>query len=184
MVEQETKMSVMGITRYSNEQSKRITKACIETALIQLLEEKEIDKISITELVKRAGVSRTAFYAHYETKEDVLKSALGETIERIDHLAVGDPRQESYWESLFKETSKVAAPFRLLLKAGLGDQILSEISEKIVAAVPKDSLYRYNEFLWVGAIYNVLTHWVLEKQPKSPEEMAKLCVKIIHFEVN
>lgn len=48
MAEQETKMSVMGITRYSNEQSKRITKACIETALIQLLEEKEIKNIPIS----------------------------------------------------------------------------------------------------------------------------------------
>ena len=184
MAEQNSEMSIMGVTRYSNEQAKRITKECIEVALIQLLEEKEMEKISISEVVKRAGVSRTAFYAHYDTKEDVLKSALGETIEQIDRLAVGDPRLESYWESLFKETGKVAEPFRLLLKAGMGDQILTEISEKIVSAVAQDNLHRYNEFLWVGAIYNVLTHWILEEQPEPPKKMAKLCVKIIHFETN
>ena len=34
MAEQNTEMSVMGVTRYSNEQAKRITRECIETAMI------------------------------------------------------------------------------------------------------------------------------------------------------
>ena len=178
MSEGKTQMGQMGVTRYSNEQAKRITRECIEIALIQLLESKEMGKISISEIVKRAGVSRTAFYAHYATKEDVLKSVLNETISQIDRATVGDPRLESFWESLFIETGKIAKPFRMLLKAGMGDQILAQITESCLDKAAKDERSRYAEILWVGAIYNVLTHWILEGCPNSPKEMAKICVSI------
>lgn len=182
MAEQNTEMSVKGVIRYSNEQAKRITRECIETALIQLLENKEMEKISISEIVKRAGVSRTAFYSHYQTKEDVLKCALGDAIEQIDRLSPGDPRSESYWISLFSETANIAAPFRLLLKAGMGERILDEITERILASVPEDALHRYNEILWAGAVYNVLSHWVKTEPLVPSEEMARLCVKIVGFD--
>lgn len=56
----------------SNEESNRLTKECLQTALIYLMNEKPFDKITITELVKRSGVSRTAFYRNYTAKEDIL----------------------------------------------------------------------------------------------------------------
>ena len=181
MAEQNTEMSSKGVVRYSNEQAKRITKECIETALIQLLEKKEMEKISISEIVKRAGVSRTAFYSHYQTKEDVLKSALGKTIEQIDRLTPGDLRSESYWISLFSEAVSIAAPFRLLLRADMGERILNEIAERALASVPQDAIHRDNEILWAGAVYNVLSHWVKTEPLAPPEQMARLCVRIVGF---
>ena len=183
MAEQNTQMDAMGIKRYSNEQAKRITQECIEIALIQLLEQKEMEKISISEIVKKAGVSRTAFYSHYTSKEDVLKNILGTAIVQIDSLAVGDLRSEQYWESLFTEIGKIAKPFRLLLKADMGSQILSEITERIVSTVPDDLLHQYNEIFWVGAIYNVLIHWIMAEKPEPPKRIAKICVKIINFQL-
>ena len=48
--------------RKSNQESNLLTREAIETALFATLgEKKELAKISISELVKRAGVSRAAF---------------------------------------------------------------------------------------------------------------------------
>ena len=68
MSEKTSQMQNLPIVRYSNAESKRITRECIESALILLLENKSFADISISELVKRAGVSRTAFYRNYESK--------------------------------------------------------------------------------------------------------------------
>lgn len=38
-------------------------------ALIELLKNKDLDKISIRELCDRAGVGRATFYRHYHSKE-------------------------------------------------------------------------------------------------------------------
>ena len=181
MPEQNSQMEARGIVRYSNAQQKQITKECIEGALIQLLEHKEMEKITISEIVKRAGVSRTAFYAHYETKEDVLRSVLRETIDHIDGLTSGTPDSKEFWLTLFSETKSIAGPFALLLKAGMGNQILEEITERILSDVPDDPAARYSEILWVGAIYNVLTNWISRGTVESPQEMAEYCCRSVHF---
>ena len=54
--------------RKSNQESNLLTREAIETALLQLLEKKDLTKISISELVKRAGVSRAAFYRNMVPK--------------------------------------------------------------------------------------------------------------------
>ena len=80
--------------RKSNQESNLLTREAIETALLQLLEKKELAKISISELVKRAGVSRAAFYRNYDSKDKLeitkVKSDESETIE-VDHLFVKNP---------------------------------------------------------------------------------------------
>ena len=53
-----------------------IVRESIETALIELLNKKPIDKITITEIVNKAGVGRISFYRNYYYKEDVLFSAM------------------------------------------------------------------------------------------------------------
>lgn len=46
----------------------------IELALIQLMTKKPFSQISISEIVKAAGVSRSSFYRNFESKEQILTS--------------------------------------------------------------------------------------------------------------
>ncbi len=41
-------------------------------ALGELMEEKPLDKITVTDVVKRADINRSTFYAHYENVSDVI----------------------------------------------------------------------------------------------------------------
>lgn len=50
-------------------------------ALLILLEKKELEFISVTEITKKAGVSRSTFYLHYESVYDLLE----ETIENLNN---------------------------------------------------------------------------------------------------
>ena len=58
--------------RLSNEESNRVVRESIETALVQLLGQKDISEISIEEIVNRAGVSRMAYYRNYASKDAIL----------------------------------------------------------------------------------------------------------------
>lgn len=46
----------------------------LKNALLELLSEKTMNDISISELVDKAGVGRASFYRNYEQKEDILKA--------------------------------------------------------------------------------------------------------------
>ncbi len=67
-------------------------------ALLLLLEQKDFERISVTEICQKAGVNRTTFYLHYESMNDLLE----ETVEMINSrfkgslsdIVVEDPRKE------------------------------------------------------------------------------------------
>lgn len=52
----------------------RTTRA-LGRALVTLIEERAFDAITVQDILDRAGVGRTAFYAHYRNKHDVLYSS-------------------------------------------------------------------------------------------------------------
>lgn len=61
----------MAATEHS-QKIKQDSQEYLITALLQLLETKDFNDITVTQVVKRAGVSRMAFYRNFDTLEDVL----------------------------------------------------------------------------------------------------------------
>ncbi len=49
----------------------------MDEALLALLEEKDLEYITVKELCHRAGVNRSTFYLHYETISDLVNETLG-----------------------------------------------------------------------------------------------------------
>lgn len=64
------------------------TRARLGQALRKLMEERPLEKISVQDVIELAGVSRSAFYAHYDDKVDLLLSDMDEFLERMAMLLV------------------------------------------------------------------------------------------------
>ena len=62
-----------------NESKYFFTASLMNQALLELLEKKDIEFISVTEITKKAGVNRSTFYLHYDNIYELLE----ETIENI-----------------------------------------------------------------------------------------------------
>ena len=148
--------------KISNQESNRITKESLEISLLQLLENKELTKITISELVERAGVSRAAFYRNYDSKEEILQEIFQRTVQKItDKLEQFNMRTELYqvWLFLFKEVKKEA-------------RIVSLAIEQQNYSRKEASTYM-NSF-WSSAVVSVLIKWIKDGMRVPAEKIASL----------
>ena len=59
------------------------TQDCAFLALTKLIRNKPLSSISVTELTKKAGISRTAFYNNYNSVEDVIAKYFDKCVDNI-----------------------------------------------------------------------------------------------------
>lgn len=170
------------VLRLSNEESNRLTKECLQTALICLMGEKPFEKITVTELVKRSGVSRMAFYRNYASKEDILKE-MAESFLMTVKKSVENSKYEGNPALWFKDAFafiqnnvdivKLLFEAKLPIEIGIGtSSILNQIFKK------PEGRERYLQSAVEGAFVYVLKEWIYSGAKESPEDMADICYKI------
>lgn len=69
------------------------TKKVLHNAILELLKEKSIDKVTVKEICEIAGLNRGTFYLHYNSPADLLKDVENQFIS--DNMKYFD----SYWNA-------------------------------------------------------------------------------------
>ncbi|MBR4984468.1 MAG: TetR/AcrR family transcriptional regulator [Proteobacteria bacterium] len=166
------------ILRQNNQEANAFTKQCIESALIHLMSEKSFNDISITDITRRAGVSRTAYYRNYTSKEDILSGfmqSINHTLSKI--LKQYDPitQAKQSWMALLENVQSFAPQYKLLLKAGFGEKLIMEFAATMNETTSKNDWNRYySNMYWAGAIYNVISAWIRNDMNIPIEQLAEI----------
>ena len=117
-----TELKKRDILRMSNEESNKLTRECLCTALVYLMNEKPFEKITITELVRRSGVSRSAFYRNYRSKEEIVAEVADSVTTGIEN-SLKDMKEtgdlHDWFYRSFRAVCDNAPIFELLLNAKL-----------------------------------------------------------------
>lgn len=182
-MEQMTELQKKNILRQSNKESNALTKECIESALVLLMKEQSFSEISITDIIRKAGVSRASYYRNYSSKEDILEKFLQKiTIEYSNALSKYDPGTESYesWLELLSQTRTLAPQFKLLLQAGFGEKILDSFISQCnkFNNETNPGLFITNCYI-AGGIYSVLSQWVLNDMMIADDTVAEICSELM-----
>ena len=67
----------------------------ITDALADLLLQKPLDKITVTDVVRKAEINRGTFYAHYDDIPDLIQHLIQQTFSTIREALAEEPRQLS-----------------------------------------------------------------------------------------
>lgn len=161
------------------EENQRV-KSSITNALLELLRQKNISDISITEIVERAGVARASFYRNYASKESVLTTLIDDVLEDY-RSTLRDVREYFYtYENVmrsfeyFKRYGKYALE---LHKLGYGSLILEKLNqfhEEVAGTMPYNSIERYRLYIYIGALYNTAMVWLQNGADKSVQEITDM----------
>ena len=112
------------------------TRTAIFSAFTSLLAEKSYSKITVQEIIDAANVGRTTFYAHFETKDDLLKELCEELFGHI----IGSAMDCTHTHGLYSDGSAPESVFCHLL------QHLQENERNIIALLSCESSEMFLRF--------------------------------------
>lgn len=158
-------------------------KECIVQALFELMKEKDFKDISITEITKKAGVSRMSYYRNYYYKEDIFNNYMNELLEKytlIRNKIVQKSNNDKYSVILYAfEYFKENENFVLgLEKSNLSNIIQNRINEYVQEIYKSNDAYdTYNAIIFGGAFYNTGKHWLVTGKKEKIEDLTKIFVE-------
>jgi len=173
-----------------NRQSLR-SKKMMRQALVELLKDNPLQKISISAITDRADVTRSTFYSHFQTKEELLYCCIDDLLSVFfnelrskDGFGKDELADVRSWAGFFRlwaqnsellellKISEIEKVFIERLKTSILEMHKTKITKDIPDMNPVLAAY-YRDFL-AHSIYSVLHQWVITGMRQPPETMGKL----------
>ncbi|MBQ9953867.1 MAG: TetR/AcrR family transcriptional regulator C-terminal domain-containing protein [Eggerthellaceae bacterium] len=163
----------------------KVTKTLIRKALIELLEDKTIGSISVSELCRKADVSRSTFYAHYSTPEEALESIQAELIDEtlsfptdgsfsvFDYMmhTVNVALENKDYYLLVARDHRARAMFRRKLLELTNDT--PELHDFPEDPTPEQSARRFRVLSVAEGCAGIINDWCDRGMKESPETVAR-----------
>lgn len=167
------------------------TQQLLENALIELTVEKGYAKVTVQDIVDRANVGRTTFYAHYQDKEELLTRSIEGFFDWLHQELEQTTRGESGLLpalTIFRHVAGYAHVFKAfgatqMLHDQFHQQLVALIEQRLEVLetngqsvdVPNQVLANY----CAGALLALLVWWLEEKTPYSAEDMAGMFERMV-----
>lgn len=159
------------------------TKNQISKALIELLNNKPLDLITIKELAKKAEISRTAFYNNFNNLDDVLKyiyqrahkQIFKEKYSQLEYVYSDEHILDMI--SFFDKNSKLLL---VLIKWNLIELIAKYNTEIVLGYTQhyKNKFIREHAFYFIsyyhGSLFNICTYWITSGKQESSDTLFKM----------
>ncbi|RZQ61460.1 TetR/AcrR family transcriptional regulator [Amycolatopsis suaedae] len=167
----------------------RRTQATLQNALIELVAEQDLTKITVADVAERAEVSRSTFYDHYRDVHELAEAACTAMIDDlIDSLPqtqyAAEELERSATDGLrqfFASLAEHANLYRSLLGPHGSARIIDHIRRRVTARLyageaeqagqPESPLDVPTAFI-AGALIGVAVDWLQHDRPHPPADMA------------
>ena len=180
-------MNIAGTENPSFNQSNRFAKQCLAEALIRLMDERELDGISVTDICKEAGFSRMAYYRNFQSKRDILGQYMFLLADgfRTEALRKYPNHSSRSYEIIlfgleyFKRYQVFA---RRLIQANLTSILQDGMNyyfETYLAGETANLDRHYAMYYYSGALVNVYTLWIARDLAEPPEQVARIIHDIV-----
>ena len=155
----------------------------IMASLIALMEEKPYSQITISDICKKADLSRQTFYNVFDQKEDVLRFCLqneyGRQFQSVaDHAVISVEEIVGAFAAVLQKNEKLLSR---MIQNGLDTIMADEIAkcvslfaDRFVRDPARISQLSYSKAILSGALAHVLVHWFRQETPISLPQLTGL----------
>lgn len=145
---------------------------CITKALFKLMKKKNYHDISISELVKTAGVSRNSFYRNYQSVDDILCQYLIEKASAWWAGFIANPNKYPHViAEMFRHFLDMKEEINILYKAGLSHILMLHIVSCGKESLTGEISNAYQTAFMSGGLCGLTNEWILRGMKETPDEM-------------
>lgn len=166
------------------------TRKALQGALLELMVEKGYDAVTVQDVIDRANVGRSTFYAHFQDKEDLFMKGFEMLEEQIESKLNGTPlAHASPWDlslMLFEHVQGQHQLYKALVGNQAGNAAMKQVQKSMTALVGEHLSQNLParkgglitpELLAhfvVSTFLSLMTWWLDTKSPKTPGEMNEI----------
>lgn len=169
----------------------RRTQKLLRDAVVQLIEERGFDALTIGEITERAMVSRAAFYRNYRDKYDLVEQIFAEAMGDLLR-AMGDLAQEhpsAVWVRFFEHIARYDQLYRALLGQKGSPWFARKMRTALADLIEQQGAFPHGQdaathpahsfadsFIpdLVAALFvEAITWWLVHGRPYTAREMAR-----------
>lgn len=175
------------------------TRELLRRALMQLINEKGYDAVTIQDITERANLGRTTFYLHYQSKDDLLVDHHSEFDIQIpmakwsQDATIGDEaiaRLVQYLETFAKQRSIYLAIVRgkdgNLIMRGIQEQMVNNLLETLTDAFPKQEPIMPLAILCnylAGAQISLINWWMMNQTDHDALTLARMIQRLQYLAI-
>lgn len=166
------------------------TKKVIKEEFLNLLEKKELSKITVTEICKVANLNRGTFYLHYADPYELFETIEAELINQMLPLVMESSTSIYEWMqtllTVIKENDKATKIVLTEYKDGnflnsilfkVHDLAITEFSETFQEKDPKVLEYYFTYF--VSGTIGVIIEWLVKGENISADKMTSIIMMLL-----
>ena len=165
------------------------TKKNISLALYALLLRKPYDEISVSDICRKADISRVSFYHYYDKKDDIIVQFSDEKFAEFfdDFTKLESLTFEDLIIEMFKFLKKNSRQLTILRYAQKENILLEQFysygryifSNNLTSKILENKDNRFLVPFLVGGLFQVIMRWLDEGMTSSPEEIAQSVFEIV-----
>lgn len=157
-------------------------KGFIAESLLILMEQSPFDAITVGEIVKKAGVNRSTYYRHFDSKEDVLSyflNSLSEDILKWDEAQ--KPEFRAHLINVYQHYYNHKHQMLTIYRNGQSYLFLDILKKYLGLAQQgtENTDVQYNIAFHIGGTFNHFLLWLSRDMADTPEEMADHTLAVI-----
>ncbi|MDI4649703.1 TetR/AcrR family transcriptional regulator [Cohnella hashimotonis] len=166
---------------------KKDTREWITSALLELLRNKPLSKLTISEVVKKAGVSRMAFYRNYDTLEQVLERYYTPLFADIFNKIANKKSHEQKVADLTRFFNAMTKDFQMAIEGHYTDLLYQifklHITQFYDELIPFADWTGAKRSYWIdfmsAGVFEIWLMWIKNGQKETLDEISAL-IRFFH----
>jgi AcrR family transcriptional regulator len=167
-----------------NDRRSQRTRHLLGEALVALIREKGYNTITVSDIIERANVGRSTFYAHYRDKDALFVGELDRVIEILSHR-IPNQEESPFFPSLglFRHVGEEYELYKALLWGSGIDLLIKHLQKSLSNRIEQGLQKSEREFdiphpvlasFIAGSFLTLLKWWLENKMIYPPEEMDRM----------